>query len=56
MKPKLLAAAVAVMIGGAFAMIANPVVGATIGVSVFAGGLADLKRRQQVSSCGDAAP
>lgn len=33
--------------GAAFAIIINPVVGVTMGVSILAGGLHDLKRRRR---------
>ncbi|MFJ4210237.1 hypothetical protein ACIPY2_17425 [Paenarthrobacter sp. NPDC089675] len=56
MKLHILAAAVALVIGGAGAIISNPAVGVAMGISVFAGGLADAKRRQRLSTGRNAAP
>ncbi|MFK0009144.1 hypothetical protein ACIQTZ_19070 [Paenarthrobacter sp. NPDC090520] len=55
MKLHILAAAVALVIGGAGAIISNPEVGVALGISVFAGGLADVKRsrRQNLSVADD---
>ncbi|NQD88372.1 hypothetical protein HP499_11210 [Paenarthrobacter sp. CM16] len=53
MKAQLLAAAGALAIGGAFAVIVNPVVGVTIGVSVLGGALNDLNRRRRKAGGGE---